>query len=366
MNVTRGLVRAAWNPRTAQLSKCSVPTTRGFASKSGNAQALRYTQYGSPTSVLKLESENLANLKDDQVLVKMVAAPINPADLNMIEGTYAKKANLPAIAGNEGVGIVVEAGSKSPFKANQHVIPATAGLGTWRTHGVFNHSDLLAVPSDIKPEYAATVSVNPATAYRLLEDFQDLQPGDVIIQNGANSAVGIAVIQLAKHRGVKTINVVRDRPKFDEMHQRLRDLGADIVVTDTYLQTSQFKRLLSDMAKPKLALNCVGGQSATDIARTLGDNGTLVTYGGMSRKPVVLPTSLFIFKNIESKGFWLTKWNEENGVEKRQQTLDALFQHIRKDQLKIWAEKRSFNEWSQAIEDSSAGFKDRKIVLSFE
>lgn len=70
-------------------------------------------------------------------------------------------------------------------------------------------SNLVKVPKDIPAAYAATLSVNPATAYRLLADFEKLVPGDVIIQNGANSMVGLAIIQLARERGIKTINVIR-------------------------------------------------------------------------------------------------------------------------------------------------------------
>jgi len=305
-------------------------------------------------------------LADDQVLVKMVAAPINPADINMIEGTYGKRASFPAVGGNEGVGIVVEAGSKSSFKTNQHVIPSVAGLGTWRTHGVFSGRDLVAVPEGVKPEHAATVSVNPATALRLLTDFVDLKEGDFIIQNGANSAAGLAVIQLANLKGIKTINIVRDRPNFAETHERLTNLGAHAVITEEYLHTAQFRRMLSDLpSAPKLALNCVGGKNATELARTLGQNGVFVTYGGMSRKPVTLPTSLFIFKNIQAKGFWLTQWNEAN-PEKSKDALNHLFELMKTDKLKIAAEKRGFKDWAEALEHQGAPHRDRKLVLSFE
>jgi len=184
----------------------------------------------------------------------MLAAPINPADLNMIEGVYGKRAELPAIGGNEGTGVVVGLGSGvNGLSLNDHVIPANPGLGTWRTAGVFKSSDLLKVPSDIKPEYAATISVNPSTAYRLLEDFEQLKEGDVIVQNGANSMVGTAIIQLAKLRGVKTINILRNRADFTEVHDRLKALGGFIVVSEDYIKTAQFKRLISDLPQPKLA-----------------------------------------------------------------------------------------------------------------
>lgn len=70
---------------------------------------------------------------------------------------------------------------------------------------------MFKVPNDIPEAYAATLSVNPSTAYRLLADFESLSPGDVIIQNGANSMVGLAVIQMAREKGIKTINVIRER-----------------------------------------------------------------------------------------------------------------------------------------------------------
>jgi len=362
MRATRALTTLKLNQRVINPQVC---ISRGYAS-SRTAQVLRYTQHGTPKSVLKLETEELpSKLADDQVLVKMVAAPINPADINMIEGVYGKKANLPAVGGNEGVGVVVEAGPKSNFKANQHVIPTVAGLGTWRTHGVFKHNQLLAVPEGVKPEHAATISVNPATALRLLSDFADLKEGDVIIQNGANSAAGLAVIQLAKLKGIKTINVVRDRPNFADLHDKLSQMGAHAVVTEEYLATAQFRRMLGDIAAPKLALNCVGGKSATEIARTLAPNGTIVTYGGMSRKPVTIPTSLFIFKNIQSRGFWLTKWSEEN-PEKAKAAYKELFDLVQKGHLKISAEKRGFKEWEGAIEDNGKDFRDRKLILHFD
>ncbi len=68
---------------------------------------------------------------ENDVLIQMLAAPINPADLNMIEGVYGVKSSFPAIGGNEGVGVVVEAGKNvQHLRVNDHVIPKHAGLGT--------------------------------------------------------------------------------------------------------------------------------------------------------------------------------------------------------------------------------------------
>jgi mitochondrial enoyl-[acyl-carrier protein] reductase / trans-2-enoyl-CoA reductase len=82
-------------------------------------------------------------------------------------------------------------------------------LGTWRQEAIADEKLLLKVPNDIPAAYASTLAINPATAYCLLREFVKLSPGDWIIQNGANSMVGLAVVQMAREMGIKTINVVR-------------------------------------------------------------------------------------------------------------------------------------------------------------
>ncbi|XP_018778029.2 enoyl-[acyl-carrier-protein] reductase, mitochondrial isoform X4 [Serinus canaria] len=172
----------------------------------------------------------------------MLAAPINPADINMIQGTYPLLSPLPAVGGNEGVGEVLEVGRHvTALKPGDWVIPADAGLGTWRTRGVFPEKMLLKVPSDIPMLCAATLSVNPCTAFRLLADFESLAPGDSVIQNAANSGVGQAVIQIARASGIKTINVVRDRPDLPKLVERLMALGADHVITEEMLRKPEMK-----------------------------------------------------------------------------------------------------------------------------
>ena len=88
----------------------------------------------------------------------------------------------------------------------------------------------------------------------------------------------------------------------------LSSIGADIVVWEQYLHTADFYDLISDLPQPKLALNCVGGRVATDMARALGPNGTLVTYGNLSKEPVKLPASLVKSRKISSEDFSLAYW----------------------------------------------------------
>jgi len=76
---------------------------------------------------------------------------------------------------------------------------------------------ILQIPKDVGLVEASMMNVNPCTAYRMLKDFVQLKPGDTVIQNGGNSAVGQLVIQLCKIWNYKTINVIRDRPNVQEL-----------------------------------------------------------------------------------------------------------------------------------------------------
>ncbi|CAH2006813.1 unnamed protein product [Acanthoscelides obtectus] len=289
-------------------SNLSIP--RRF--NSGTALKLVYSEYGDPMKVIKQEPDHVQEPKNGEILLRMIAAPVNPADINTIQGKYpAKPKSLPAVPGNEGVAKVEKVGpGVKNISGGDHVVPLRNFLGTWRTHLIVMEDDVLKVPKDLGLVEAATLTVNPCTAYRMLRDFTTLKPGDTVIQNGANSACGQNVIQICRAWGIRTVNVVRNRPNIDELKKFLTDLGATQVLTEEEVRiTELFKS--GQLEKPKLALNCVGGKSALEIMRHLQNGSPMVTYGGMSREPVTVPTSALIFKDVQIRGFWMTRWSKE-------------------------------------------------------
>lgn len=204
------------------------------------------------------------------------------------------------MAGNEGVGVVVEVGSGvKDLVKDDLVVPGQAGLGTFRSAGVFPSSKLLSVPKDLPVDVAATVGWSPCTAYRLLEDFTALKAGDVVVQNGADGVVGQSVVQMAKERGLKTVSIVADGVNYEATAESLKALGGDIVVSESYAASSDFTRLWSDLPGAALALNGSGGPSVHEMTRHLSDGATLVTYGGATRQAVAVPTSSFVFKYVQ-------------------------------------------------------------------
>uniref|UniRef100_T1H319 Enoyl-[acyl-carrier-protein] reductase, mitochondrial n=1 Tax=Megaselia scalaris TaxID=36166 RepID=T1H319_MEGSC len=158
-------------------------------------------------------------------------------------GKYPSKPALPAICGNEGLGEVVAIGDKvEGFEIGDRIVPNANHLGTWATHIKRPEEDFMKVRSSIDPAALCQINVNPPTAYRMLKDFVSLQPGDTVIQNGSNSAVGQAVLQLSRAWGLKTIAVVRDRPDIINLVSNLKCLGATEVLTEDQANaTDKFK-----------------------------------------------------------------------------------------------------------------------------
>ncbi|KAJ3110408.1 hypothetical protein HK100_003047, partial [Physocladia obscura] len=210
-----------------------------------------------------------------------------------------------------------------------------SGKRTWRQFARASSKDLIPMNYDgVSDIAAATLMVNPCTAYRMLKDFVKLETGDVIIQNGANSAVGQSVIQISKAFGIKTVNMIRGtvdggktaRPDLSEWKSKLSSLGADIVITEEEMRSREVLQQIQNLGDgmPKLGFNCVGGKSSTNLARVLANGATMVTYGGMSKEPVPVPTSLLIFKDLQVKGFWMSRWNDvvvKKGLQNEQEEM---------------------------------------------
>jgi len=307
------------------------------------ALALRHHEFGKPLEVLAVEQVALPAVGEGQVLLRMLATVINPSDFGMIGGSYGRLPSLPAVAGREGVGEVVELGAGvDSVKVGDRVrLPE----GCWRDYMVADAADLWVIPEGVPLEMAAMAFVNPPTAWRLLRD-ADLRPGQWVIQNAANSAVGLFVIQMAKHLGIKTINVVRRAELVDE----LKAMGADVVVLDTDDYPKQLKELTGG-GEIKLALNSVGGESAMRLVKALSNGGTHITFGAMSFETVRFPTRFFIFNDITLKGFWMDKWFRQNTKERIEIMYGKIWSLMREGTINApIAGRYALKDFKQAIE----------------
>ena len=280
---------------------------------------LIFKQPGNPRDVLELEDECLISqsLEPGAVLVRILAAPINPADLNLIEGTYGLKLPLPATPGIEGCG-VVELSNCTGFEEGDRVI--FLGLAaTWASHATVSGKSLFKLPAAIDSLQAAMLKVNPATAWQLLHGFCALERGAWVVQNAGNSAVSRCVIQLARDLGIRTLSFVRRPSLIAELEQ----LGADHVLPDDEEGHASAQEILGG-ANAAIAFNSVGGESALRLMKHLRESASHITYGAMGRKPLTLPNGMLIFRDIRVRGLWVSRWIENSPREE----LEAVYENL--------------------------------------
>ncbi len=318
-----------------------------------------YTRHGNPLEVLELRDEPARAPGPGEVRVHRILAPINPADLNTVEGTYPTRATPPAVPGVEGVGIVESVGTGvAGLEPGARVI-FPHGYGTWREAGTLSAQGLTLVPEGVPWHEAAMIKINPATAWRMLHDFAPLPPGSWVAQNAANSAVGRHVIALARELGVRTLNIVRRA----ELAPELQAEGADAVLTEEEATPERVREVTGGTPIP-LAFNAVGGESASRLSGLLATGGTLVTYGAMSRQPTRLPAGRLIFKDLRFRGFWVSRWYEEASAEAREAMFVELFDFARRGVLRTPVEQvYPVANALAAIARAQEGGRSGKILL---
>src|SRR5437016_335114 len=323
--------------------------------------AVVYETHGNPAEVLNVETQPWPTPAPDEAIVQIRAAPINPADLNQIGGKYPVRFPLPATPGFEGAGVVVDLGESVKDLTVGDLVILPHNLGTWRDAVAVKASELVTVPPEIDPIHAATLKINPMTAWRLLHDYVDLKSGDWLIQNAANSAAGRAVIQIANDLGYKTVNVVRRAELVDE----LRSEGSDVVLNDGENLREEVKNATSG-APIRLGLNAVGGESALRLANCLAPGSTVVTFGAMSLQPLKIPNGLLIFKDLRFCGIWINKWYDNATPAQRMEAFQHLFEMAQRGLLQTKVEKAyPLSEAKTAVAHAARGQRSGKIIFEF-
>jgi trans-2-enoyl-CoA reductase len=298
-------------------------------------------------------------LADGQVLLQVLAAPINPSDVLTLTGEYGTLPPLPAIGGNEGVGKVVAHGPGVSAPAIGQTVLLPRGVGTWATHVVGEARTLMSLPNEADPLQLAMMVVNPPTAMLMLSEFVDLKPGDWVIQNAANSGVGDYLVQLARLRGLKTVNVVRR----ESAVAAVRSAGGDVVLVDG----ADLDRRVAEatgQAKILLAIDAVGGQATNRLSGCVAEGGTLVNYGMMSGEDCVISPRSFIFRDVALRGFWLALWFRRAAPARQREVFAEIGKLIATGQLKTRIQATyDVTQIKQAVAAAAAGERDGKILV---
>jgi NADPH:quinone reductase-like Zn-dependent oxidoreductase len=268
-------------------------------------KALQFSRFGSPTDVVELAEIEPADPGPGQLAVALEAAPINPSDLMLIQGVYGVRPELPAAPGAEGVGRVIAVGDgidASRIGERVLVVP-TLQQATWREQTVLDDRNAVPVDAHGDPLQLAMLGINPITAYCLLHNYVKLTPGAWVAQTGASSATAGYVIALARHAGLRTLNVVR---RGDSV-KPLLDAGADVVVVEGADLIDRAAEAIGD-GPLELILDAVAGEPVANLASLLKAGGPIVSYTARDRQPVSIPLVDLIFRELSVHGYWLNRW----------------------------------------------------------
>ncbi len=320
----------------------------------------QYTERG-PVPQASIECVDFAEpvLAEGQALVQVLAAPINPSDVLTLTGEYGTLPPLPAIGGNEGVGKVVAHGPGVNAPPLGQTVMLPRGSGTWATHVVGDARRLMPLPNEADPLQLAMMLVNPPTASLMLSEFVDLKPDEWVIQNAANSGVGEYLVQLARLRGLKTINVVRR----ESAAAAVRSSGGDVVLVDGP-DLAQRVSEATGLAPIRLAIDAVGGQATNRLADCVAEGGMLVNYGMMSGEDCVVSPRSFIFRDVTLRGFWLALWFRRATPQQQAAMLGEIGQLIAAGRLKARIQATyDVTQIKQAVAAAAAGEREGKILI---
>lgn len=269
--------------------------------------------FGDPAATIQLRDlPEPAAPGPGEVTVEMLVLNINPSDLLQIQGLYGtSRPPLPFIPGGEAVGRIAALGEGVSGLAVGDIVSPMI-LNCWVERVTMKASLVMKLPADIDLRQAAMLKGNPATAEALLSDQVTLQPGDWLMQNAANSAVGTFLVKLAKQRGINTLNVVRR----DSAVEGVKAAGGTVVLADALEDARAFRRQVQEAtggAPVKLAIDAIGGAATGVMANALAEGGTVVNYGLLSGEQCRIDAQHLIFRKITLKGFWLIHWFQDAG-----------------------------------------------------
>lgn len=318
-----------------------------------------YHQFGKPSEVLSITDIPMPEPGPKEVRVKTILASIHNHDLITIRGQYGDKPDLPTTPGSEALGIIDAVGEEvEDFKIGQRVATASV-TGTWAQYFTAPAKMVFAVPDELEDEIAAQLIAMPLSALMLLE-FMQLQPGQWVILNAANGAVGKSFAMIAAARGIHTIGLVRRA----EAAQELTDLGIKHTIDISQSSWKDKVRELVGDAQISAAVDSLGGEASNDLLDLLGTNGTLVSFGVMAGEPMIINPSNLIFKQAVVKGFWGSKTSREMDLENKQRLINQLIKHATNNQLTLPVEAIfDLEDINEAVSGKVQKGKKGKVLL---
>jgi len=260
-----------------------------------------FDEFGSPRKVLRVADVPVPQPGPGQARIRLVLSPIHNHDLMIITGHYGIKPKPPHHPGTEGLGIVDAVGEGvTNVKPGDRV---TGGaVAAWSEFYLTGAAGLVVVPDTIDDATACQLTAMPMSAVRLLADL-DVKPGEWIVQNAANGAVGKLLSKLAAEQGIHVLNIVRR----DEAVNELAADGIGNAVSSEHEDWQERARALTGGAPVVRAVDSVGGRASDELMDLVAEGGRLVSFGALSGRPLQVSAENLLFKRATISAFWGAK-----------------------------------------------------------
>lgn len=275
-------------------------------------KALQIEAYSEQLS-FKYVEKDIPPLAENEVLIRIIKAPVNPSDLAFVTGNYGFKKALPVVPGMEGGGEVVAAGSHEHAQALlgcKVACLAGEGDGTWAQYMVASPYQCIPLMDNVSIEKGAMLMVNPMTALALI-NIAKAGGHTTIIQNAAASALSNMVRFLAQREGIRVINIVRQRRQAKEM----KKAGIAYVLNSSAKDYEQELTSLCTELKASLLFDAIAGDATADTLNAMPPASTAVVYGGLSGEAPKIGIEHLIFSDHKIEGFWLANYLKNTSVE---------------------------------------------------
>ena len=307
-------------------------------------RAAQYPSFGNPADVLAIADAPLPEPGPGEVRIRTVLASIHNHDLLTVRGLYGYKPTLPAIGGSEALGVIDALGDGvDGLQVGQRVAAASVH-GTWAEAFIAPARMVIPMPEAIPDEMAAQLIAMPLSALMLLE-FLHVEPGQWIVQNTANGAVG---------------NLVRNA---DAVAQ-LQALGIDHVFDTSVDGWKDRVREATGEAQAAAAVDSIGGDASGDLVDLLGHHGTLVSFGVMSGEPMRIPAGGLIYKEATVKGFWGSKVSQAMAVEDKRRLVGELLKRAAQGELTLPVEQIfALDDIAEAVKAGAGSGRNGKVLL---
>lgn len=286
-------------------------------------QAVVFEQPGNPSDVLCVRDVPVPAPAPGQVLVRVVARPIQPADFLFIGGRYRIKPGSPQVAGLEGSGTIVACGpGVDGFEPGERV--AFRSPGAWAEYAVAAASRVYRVPPSVADPIACQFSLNPVTAWGLLAECNLASSSRILVTAGRSQVAGI-LSRLALLRGLEVTLLVRDGAGYVALDARTqRAISQQATLSETLegaIGNGRFHAIL----------DAVGGPATVALINALEPRGRLISYGILDDGDITLKASQILFGNVTWQGFGIDGWLDHASAEQLESAQRGLWALLAED-----------------------------------